>query len=284
MPGLLPAQIRADALHFFQHITVAHRGALQLQSRFLQRALQAQVRHRGPDNHVALQRTGRFHVPARDQQHSIAIDQPPRSAGENRAIRISIKRDSHRRATFGHALLHRFGVQRTAPGVDVPPVGDVANRDDFRPQSSKQSRSQRARRAVGAIHHDFHASQVRGGQNGRAQSIEVIVVDLFVVAQPHGASLFGRFIRGKYKTFDFRFDRVGKLCAGRGNQLHAVVVIRIVRRRNHHARVETFAAHQPSDSWRSDYAGRKRCDSGRRQPTRDPLRNMRTRFPRIAPN
>ena len=56
-------------------------------------------------------------------------------------------------------------------------------------------------------------------------------------------------------SLELRFDRVRKFHARGGNQLHAIVVIRIVRGGNHHARRESFVMHQPGHSGRGEHSG-----------------------------
>ena len=152
------------------------------------------------------------------------------------------------------------------------------------PRARNRSRGERAGRAIGAVDDDFHAGEAGAGKNGGAESVEVVVVDFFVVAQAEIAAGFGGFIRGKNKTFDFGFDRVGKFCAGGGNEFHAVVVIRIVRGGNNHARRKTFVADQPGHARSGDDSGGNRFDAGGGEAAGDAFGDVRTGFASVAAN
>ncbi len=53
--------------------------------------------------------------------------------------------------------------------------------------------------------------------------------------------------------FDLFLDLVGKLHSRAGEELHAIVVVGIVRSGNHHAGRKSLFAHQAGDSGRGDY-------------------------------
>ena len=89
---------------------------------------------------------------------------------------------------------------------------------------------------------------------------------------------FGR----KNFFLDFRFDRVGKFHAARGNQLDAIIVIRIVRRGNHHAGGESFIANEPGHARSCEHARGNRLRACRREASGETFFDVRAGFARVA--
>ena len=79
-PDCSPPKFAPDALHFLQHVAVAHVCARQLQPRFFERALQPQVRHGGADDGRPFSAPDDFKIAPDRQQHAVAIHQPARCA------------------------------------------------------------------------------------------------------------------------------------------------------------------------------------------------------------
>ena len=110
MARLLAAQVRAAALHLFEHVAVADRDAHQLKTFSGESALQAQVGHCGADDARAFQLFGGSQVARRGQQNAVAIDQMARGADENRTVGVAIECYSQRSVRLDHLPLQTFRV------------------------------------------------------------------------------------------------------------------------------------------------------------------------------
>ena len=84
------------------------------------------------------------------------------------------------------------------------------------------------------------------------------------LARPSEADLASRFGEiAVHQLFDLQLDVVGQLVAVRAEQLDAVVVVRIVRGRDHHAEVGAHRAGQHGDRRRRHRAGQQHVHADR---------------------
>ena len=84
------------------------------------------------------------------------------------------------------------------------------------------------------------------------------------------------------QRFDFGFDGIGEFHAVGGDELHAVVVIRIVRGGDDDAGAEFFAADEPGDAGSGDDAGGNGFGAGSGESAGDAFGNVRTGFAGVA--
>ena len=156
-----------------------------------------------------------------------------------------------------HLLGHRLGVKRAAAEVDVTAVGPDVDLVDGRAQLAEHLRRDVVSGAVGAIDDDLHAVQRQLLREGVLQELDVApdrVVDALRLADRvgRGARAVVPAADRLHAALDLGLDLVGQLVPVGGEDLDAVVLVGIVRRADHHARVR---AHRPGDE----------RDPGRRQ-------------------
>ena len=148
-----------------------------------------------------------------------------------------------------HLLGHRLGVKRTAAEVDVAAVGPDVDLVDGRAQLAEHLRRDVVSGAVGAIDDDLHAVQRQLLRKGVLQELDVApdrVVDALRLADRvgRGARAVVPAADRLHAAFDLGLDLVGQLVPVGGEDLDAIVLVGIVRRADHHARVR---AHRPGD-------------------------------------
>ncbi len=208
---------------------------------------------------------GRFQVTPGRQQHAVAIHQLARRAGKNGAVRVAVERHAQRSACVHDVLCNSSGCSEPHPALMLRPSGESLMRGHVCAQRPEKLRRELARRAIGAIEHDFHPRQLRARKNGAAQSSQIVLVQLFVAVR--GASSFSADTLPFFERitcFERGLNGIRKFHARRRNQLYAIVVIGIVRGGNHHAGGESLAVYEPGHSRRREHARGHRLRAGGR--------------------
>ena len=154
-----------------------------------------------------------------------------------------------RGARAPHLLRHRLGVKRAAAEVDVPAVGPDVDLVDGGAQLTEHLRRDVIGGAVGAVDDDLDAVEGQLLREGVFQELDVApdrVVDALRLADRvgRGARPVVAAADRLHAPLDLGLDLVGQLEAVGGEDLDAVVLVRIVRRADHEARVR---AHRPGD-------------------------------------
>src|SRR5207248_2245981 len=106
-------------------------------------------------------------------QHSVAIHQPSAVIGEDRAIAVAIKGDSHLRARRADELGEPLGMCRAAIQVDVAAIWFVRDDDRFQPETPEQLRRDSAGRPVRTIDRYRRAAQRRCTWPDRREVTEI---------------------------------------------------------------------------------------------------------------
>ena len=97
-PDCSPPTFMPSCAHLFQHISVTHLGADQLQMLACQIAFKAEVRHHRRDNAITAQQTVAAHR-CRQQCHNlVAVDHPTLFVDHDQPVGIAIQRN----ANIGH--------------------------------------------------------------------------------------------------------------------------------------------------------------------------------------
>jgi hypothetical protein len=151
-----------------------------------------------------------------------------------------------------HRVPQALDVQRAAAQVDVAAVGRAAELDHLGAQPPEQFRRQPEGRAVAAIDGHFHAVEAHRGSP--QQVLEVLPVQVLIHAICAGAGATPRSSSRKISC-SMGALRVRQFEAAVGENLDAVVLVRIVRGRDHHAGHERPGARQVGDARSGDHAG-----------------------------
>ena len=150
-------------------------------------------------------------------------------------------------------------------GVDVDAVGLGADGHHFRAELVEHRRRDVVARAVRAVDDDLPALEVEVGGKGALAELDVParrVLDATRLAE-FGGRHAGE--RHRHRRLDRVLGRVGKLGAGPGKELDAVVVVGIVRRADDDAGVEPQRPGEVGDARRGQRPAQQDIDAGRRQ-------------------
>ena len=149
-------------------------------------------------------------------------------------------------------------MEGAAAGVDVAAIGRNTHGDDIGAESAEEFRAEFVGSPVGAVEDDAEAGEIGSGKSAAAEEIEILGVER-CVGDGKGRIL-GRRIGAMLEDVRFEgfFDRVGELHTCMGEELYAVVVIRIVRGGNNDAGLKIILADEAGYAW-SGYDACKGC-------------------------
>ncbi len=152
-------------------------------------------------------------------------------------------------------------MRRADAVVDVAPVGLVGDHADVRAEPPEDLRRDIEGRAVGTVEQHADAAQVELAK-ARVQLAQVV---LGGAAQVAYAPDRGRARTGALgqRQLDPVLVLVGELVAIGGEELDAVVLVGVVRGRQHDGQVESVAAEQQRRGRRRQHAAQQRVASGR---------------------
>ncbi len=138
-----------------------------------------------------------------------------------------------------HGRLHGLGRGRAALGVDVEAVRLGADLDHLRAQLPQELGRHAIGGAMGAVDHDAQASERHALGQGRLQRLDVALAP--AIHADHAAERVGRcqalVAAALHALLDRQLDRIRQLVAVGAEQLDAIVLVGIVRCRDHHADV-----------------------------------------------
>ena len=123
--------------------------------------------------------------------------------------------------------------------VDICAIGRAANRDDFCTQLVKDFRRDLVSRAMGRIDDDFQSFEREVA--GKCAFGKFDVAACGIVQAAGFTQVFARCPNGRIQQggFDSQLPTIGQLCAMGTEEFDAVVGIRIVAGRNHHAQARS---------------------------------------------
>ena len=189
----------------------------------------------------------------------------PLLVDEQDPVRVTIKRDADVGARFAH-LVDQRGRRRGANIlVDIEAVWLVAHGDDFSAQFPQRLRRHLVGGAIGAIEHDAHAFErevARQRPLGKFDIAGMHALDALGAPEIARARQARRQIRTD-KRLDLGFHIVRKLEPVGTEQLDAVVLVQVVRGRDHHAKVRAHGAGEHGDRWRGNGAEQQHIHANR---------------------
>ena len=208
-------------------------------------AVEKTVRHHGPEQFVAV------------------VDVI--GVGHDEAVRVAVETHRHVATVFADEPGEVFGMGGAHARVDVEAVGRVADRRHFGAELVKDRRRDVVGRPVGAIDKDLESLEVRVPRDARLAEFDV--APRGVVKAP-GLAEFGRCDAGETPVhfhLHLELHLVGKFRARAAEEFDSVVVIWIVARRNHHARVKTKGARKIGDGGRRNRTAKQHVDARARK-------------------
>ena len=174
-------------------------------------------------------------------------------------------------------------MRRAAFLVDVEAVGLVVDGDDLGAEFPQRFWRHLVAGAIGAIDDDAQARQRHGARQRALGEFDVAVV--------HAVDALGaaeRILVGQRdldvlveQRLDARLDLVGQLVAVRSEQLDAVVVVRIVRGRDHDAEIGAQRPRQHRHGRRRDRSEQEHIHAGRAEAGHQRVLEHVARQPRI---
>ena len=147
----------------------------------------------------------------------------------------------------------------------LKPSGSTPNRDDLGAELPQRVGRDLVGGAVGAVDHDAQAVERQIARQRALGEFDVAVLhavdalgaaELGGLGEPLGEIAVDQLL-------DLELDLVGQLVAVRAEQLDAVVVVRIVRGRDHHAEIGAHRARQHGDRRRRHRAGQQHVHADR---------------------
>ena len=243
MPGILAAEFPAALSQHFQHVTVAdfraRKGYFQPRQRVLERKI-AHLRAR----HAAVERAAALRV-ARDHiQQLVAVIGHAARIHHHQAVAIAVERDAEIGAMRLHGLLQCPRAGRAHVAVDIKTVGRGADGNHLRAQFMQHRRRDVVARAVRAVHYDLQTMQIQIGGKGAFAKFNITARRIADAA--HLADVRRR--RANQRLVDLlldgRLNAVRELGAVTVEKLDAVVVVRVMRRADHHARRQSQRARE----------------------------------------
>ncbi len=184
---------------------------------------------------------------------------------DQHAVGVAIERNADVGAHLAHLARQRRQVGGTAIFIDVEAIRIDADGNHVGAQFPQRARRDFVGGAVGAIDDNAQAFERHG--LGQRQLGEFDVAILHAVDALGAAEIgaFGELLGeiGIDQLFDLGFHFVTELVAVRSEQLDAVVVERIVRSRDHDAKIGAHRARQHADRRRRDWAGQQHIHADR---------------------
>ncbi len=264
-PDCSPPRKRALAPQRLEHVAVADVGRDDANAALLHQTVEAEIRHRRHRDRLDAERE------REDRDDLVAVDRRARLVDREHPVAVPVERDAEVEAAVADGLAERAKVGRAAADVDVRPVGRVADRRHLRAELLERLRREAGVGAVRAVDRDAEAAEV--GAEALENVLEVAVrrdldaVDLAAAAR-----------RLVEKRLDLLLGGVGQLAAHAIEELHAVVLGRVVGGGDHHAEIEA----EQRDRRRRQHAREHGGAARRRDATRERLLELHARRTRVA--
>ena len=267
---LFPPDDAVEPFHVFQNVAVADFGGMVAEAVFFAGHGQAEVAHDGGDQQVVFQFAFPLQDIGADDHDLVARDFPALLIHGNETVAVSVKGQAQGRAVLDHFFPEDFRMLRAAAVIDVGSVGRLVNDFDVGAQFMEGVGGDLVRGAVGGVQNDLHAfhGKIAGegvfGEDNVASVHAVQTIRLPDVRSPGGQ--VGKFVV-EDQVFDKVFLLVGKLVAVAAENFQTVVLERIVRSRDHDARVGAHALGDEGDRRRRHHADQigiapHGCDAG----------------------
>ncbi len=236
---LLAADVEALGPHRLEHVAITHGGAFQRQPERSEIPFQSKVAHHRGDQSVAAQVTAQVPRLGDHRHELVAIDDLAIFIDDDDAVGIAVERD----ADVGPHLLD-LGPQRIGRGgtdlvVDVEAVGLDADGEHLGAQFPQRNRRHLVGGAIGAVDHHAQAAEIDVLGQRALGIFDVACLCRFVAMRPADVAAARQLARQVllHQVLDVGLDLVAELVAVWAEQFDAVVVVGVVRGRDHDAEV-----------------------------------------------
>ena len=199
--------------------------------------LETDVAHHGRHDGVTPKATFRFHLLGAHQHHVVAVQHPSASIDHDGAIAIAVERHSQSTVCLSNDLCKRPWMRRPHTFVDVAAIRVGAKQREIEAELPKERRSDGCHRTVGAIDRDTTRNERKRIRQHRSH---VVQIPAKVVGVRDWAGITGRYCPRliRHYLLDALLEVSAILHSGAGEDLDAVVLIRVVRSGDDDAGVE----------------------------------------------
>ena len=208
----------------------------------------------------------------------VPVDNHPGAVDGQHSVAIAVERERQIVGAACHLLRDSLEVGRATAVVDVAAVGLVGEHIDLRAQPPEDLRRRTIRGPVGAIEQDPAAAQVQLAE----ANLELPQVVLQRSVQPPYAT---DPLRRLQRALELRLDRVlvviVELEPVAGEQLDPVVLVGVVRRRDHGCEVQSVAANQQRGRRCREHARQQRVSARGGDPGGDRRLEHLAGLPRV---
>ena len=285
MSRLLAADRIAAAAHLLEHIAVADRRHLNAAAERRDCLVESDVRHHRRHDRVVRQMPRAHHLRRTGDENMITVDQRPRLIEAEAAIRIAVVGDADVRPAFEHRTAQRVQMCRAAAVVDVHPVRECVDHLDVGTEAAQNLRHRLIRRTVRTVEDDLHPIKLL---STRAYHVVDVLIEE-IVAVLHHADILPRrtcfmvaALQLADKSLQLILHGIGQLVAVAAKELDAVIGERIVRGRDHNARVHLMFTREIGDRRRRHDPSEESGSTRRADPRRQCRFKHLTRDTRIA--
>ncbi|MCY1412218.1 hypothetical protein D9M71_276180 [compost metagenome] len=230
VPGILATQHPATFEHLGHHVAVADLGAHEGDVARRQGQLQAQIAHQGADHSGPFGQTiALLEIGGNDVKQLVAIDHGAGMVDHQHPVAVAVEGDAHVGTLLEHRFLQRLHVGGADPGVDVETVRLRGDHRHLGAQLAEYAGRHLVGGAMGAVEHQLEAGEIGAGRHAALAELDVAagrVVDPRRLAQLRRLDHAHRRIE---QLLDHQLDLVRQLGSLAGEELDAVVVVRIVR-------------------------------------------------------
>ena len=179
------------------------------------------------------------------------------------AVGVAVVRDAHVGARLGHERAQRLEMGGAALHVDVGAVEVLVDRNHLGAQTAQRLGAGHAGCAMACVERHLEAREVDALAGHRGHRVRDVQLAGVVHRQRHAhlvavRQLVRRRAARRQISLDLVLNRIRQLEALAVEQLDAVVLGRVVRRRDDDAAVAVQLAHQKRDGGRRDDAGQER--------------------------
>ncbi len=234
-------------------------------------SLEAEIAHDRGHKRVLSEPSLFHHLERADGHDRVTVNDCPLLVAQDDTVRVAVKGDADLGTVRYHGPGDDLGVERSATLVDVHPVRLVIERDDVRAELDKDARTDLVGGAVCRIHHDAQARKVHAARDGRFYELVVTadrIIDPEGLADLRGRRADGIDGAGEDQVLHLLFDLVRKLEPVAAEELDAVVLIGVVRGRDHDARIGPETPREECDARRGHRADEQHVHAHGAEPRR----------------
>jgi hypothetical protein len=243
--------------HVLEHVSIADRRADQRQAEPGEIALETEIGHHGADDAGRCQPAVGHPAFGDHRQNLVAVDNASALVDDQHPVSVAVERDADIGAHLLDLLAERGGLGRTAFVIDVEAVGLDSDGEHLGIQFLERLRRDPIAGAVGTVDNDAQALERKILRQRSFRELDIAVLDTVDASGAAEIGALGKLLGqvGVDQLLDLAFHIIAELEPVRTEQLDAIVVIRIMRGRYHHAKIGAHRPRQHPDRRRRDRTG-----------------------------